>query len=139
MHPMNPYIQEAGAIAFRKLEGHCQVLLIRSKKDPSKRIFPKGHLEAGESVEDASKRELLEEAGVQGKIVADAGSLEFIFEGHCYKVAFFLHQFHSTLSLGEPGRDPLWCNIDEALELLSFPNSRQLLSSNAEKIIRFCD
>uniref|UniRef100_A0A7E4VDU2 Nudix hydrolase domain-containing protein n=2 Tax=Panagrellus redivivus TaxID=6233 RepID=A0A7E4VDU2_PANRE len=54
-----------GIILREPEEGHLQVLLIQEakKKAYGKWYFPAGHVEAGESIEEATKREVLEETG----------------------------------------------------------------------------
>lgn len=131
-------IYEAGAIVFRSKNDQIQILLIRSKKDPSKLVFPKGHIERGETEEETSKRELLEEAGVVGEFCGEAGTLEYRYNGKNYHVAFFLYRYLNVSGFGEPGRDPQWYNTEDALRLV-LPNSRDLLSSSISAIKKNCN
>jgi 8-oxo-dGTP pyrophosphatase MutT (NUDIX family) len=126
-HDSNRSISQAGAIAFRENNGKAQVLLVRSKKDPSHWIFPKGHVEIGESLEITSSRELFEEAGIEGSIIAKAGELEFSYGDRSYHVTYYLHKFQKVLGCGELGREPQWFNIEDALNSIVFLNSRELL------------
>lgn len=131
---MKQIVVQAGAITFRKSHNKLKILLIRSKKDPSNWIFPKGHVELNESEEQASRRELLEEAGVVGKIVAKAGDIEFKLNEKKYKVAYYLLEFSKKSGKGEPGREPKWFGVEEAIEKLFFSNSRELLRSSLDKL-----
>lgn len=119
-------IQQAGAIAI-KAGTPPQVLIIRAKNDPSYWIFPKGHIEPGEKAEDTAVRELFEEAGIKGKPVRRAGEKEHFYNDKRYHVVYFLVTYGSTESIGELGRDPRWCTVDEAITLLSFSDSREML------------
>jgi mutator protein MutT len=123
-------IQQAGAITFKPGTPPL-VLLVRAKKDPAHWIFPKGHIDSGETAEEAAVRELLEEAGVTGKPVRKAGECEHRLGEKQYHVIYFIMTYGSTESSGEPGRTPRWCSIDEALTLLTFPDSRKILISIA--------
>ena len=126
-------IRQAGAIVYRFDGTTPNVLLVRSKKHPAHWIFPKGHLEEGETEEAAGVRELLEEAGVSGLPVRRIGEREFQLDDKRYIVGYFLLRYRSTEHAGEQGRDPRWCTPESALSLLSFPDARELL----EKAIPF--
>ncbi|MGA2507321.1 MAG: NUDIX domain-containing protein [Chitinispirillaceae bacterium] len=128
-------IQQAGAILV-KPGTPPMVLLIRAKKDTSHWIFPKGHIEPGEKAENAAVRELLEEAGIKGKPVRQAGNSEYRLNNRRYHVVYFLLTYCSTENNGEIGRFPRWCTIDEAMKLLSFHDSREILSLMTPYIIQ---
>jgi len=66
-------VPQAGAIVFRTDTPDVRVLLVRAKQDPTKWIFPKGHLRPGESHAAAAHREASEEAGVIGPVLAFIG------------------------------------------------------------------
>jgi ADP-ribose pyrophosphatase YjhB (NUDIX family) len=119
-------IRQAGAIAV-KTGTPPSVLLVRAKKDPSHWIFPKGHIQPGETAEDTAARELLEEAGIRGKPVRRAGESEFQLRDKRYHVVYFLLNYASTENKGEDGRTPRWCTVPQAVELLTFPESREML------------
>src|SRR5439155_23315265 len=70
--PMS-YIAQAGAITIRRQGPTPMVLLARAKKNPLEWIFPKGHIEPGETAAETAVRELQEEAGVAGEIVRSIG------------------------------------------------------------------
>lgn len=122
------FIEEAGAIVLRRdNKKEPEVLLIFSKKEPKVRIFPKGHLEKGESYLEAAERELLEEAGVKGKVIREIGTVEYELKEKWYKVTYFLFNYLEKVNDGEIGRDPKWFFWKDALNLLSFKELRCLL------------
>jgi 8-oxo-dGTP pyrophosphatase MutT (NUDIX family) len=122
-------IAQAGAIAFRCRDGRPHVLIVKAKRNPGNLIFPKGHVEPGETGEQAAGRELREEAGVEGKVLRFLGERSFEMNGAVYSVAYYLLRFLSTEGEGEPGRCPAWYPVDEALSVLTFPDARELLKA----------
>lgn len=123
---MNNCIKQAGAIVFRTVESHTQVLLILSKKKPHRRIFPKGHIEVGESTEQTAHRELLEEAGIKGEITGTAGSINYTWNDKTFDVTYHTFNYQYNVSVGEDGRDPDWFSPLDAYDLLPSEELREL-------------
>ena len=94
-------VRQAGAVAVRNRDGVTEVLIVRAKKDPSHWIFPKGHIELGESEETAAARELKEEAGVIGSIGPRLGVLSFESGKEQVEVAYYLARFTGTVPTSE--------------------------------------
>jgi 8-oxo-dGTP pyrophosphatase MutT (NUDIX family) len=122
-----PLIRQAGSIVFRLDTREPQVLLVTAKRNPRNWIFPKGHIEKGETPEEAALRETREEAGIVGDLIAPAGILEYGFLGAKARVEYFLVQFRREAGPPEDGRERTWCRLEEALERLNYKNSRKLL------------
>jgi ADP-ribose pyrophosphatase YjhB (NUDIX family) len=120
-------IEQAGGIAVRRDDGGLSVLLVRAKKDPSVWIFPKGHIEPGETPEAAALRETQEEAGVHGELLGPVGApLEFQSGRELVRVQYFLIRA-MTETAATDGREKRWLPLDEARQALSFENARRLL------------
>ena len=119
-------IVQAGAIAFKIVDKAIQVLCVRAKKTPTDWIFPKGHIEPGETAELAARRELEEEACVSGELVGPAGSLDFQSGNEMVTVEYFLIRFTHEVPRKEK-REIRWCEYQEALALLSHPDAAELL------------
>jgi len=129
-----PAIPQAGAIVFRRDGGLVRVLLVRSKQDPRLWVFPKGSIEAGETPQVAALRETFEEAGVSGLIVGRAGpALRFESGGRNLVVDYFLVEMTAEMPSPE-GRDKRWRLPEEAAELITFQNARDLLKNALEKV-----
>jgi len=122
-----PIIRQSGAIVFRLDGREPRVLLVTSRRNRRNWIFPKGHIERGETAEVAALREAREEGGAVGKLVGPAGVLEYGFLGARARVDYFLAEFTREAGPPEDGRARRWCGLDEALERLSQKSTRKLL------------
>jgi 8-oxo-dGTP pyrophosphatase MutT (NUDIX family) len=99
--------------------------------------LPKGRIEAGESIEQAAVREVREETGVLGRVVAPLPAIDYWFadgpERRIKKhVDYFLLAY---LSGSEKDFDPVevdearWFGWDEALAHLTHANERRVAES----------
>lgn len=120
-------VEQAGAVVFRRALDRPEILLVRAKKSPDQWIFPKGHIEPGETAEVAAVRETREEAGVKGRVVIPlAPPLEFDSGRERVRVRYYLLQATSDTKPSEE-REKKWCSVDEALKQLSHDDARELL------------
>jgi 8-oxo-dGTP pyrophosphatase MutT (NUDIX family) len=127
-------VEQAGGIVFRRNRAGISILLVRAKRDPSAWIFPKGHIEPGETARATAVRETREEAGVQGEAMGEIGDpQEFEWAGRWYRVQYFLIQMTSE-SDETDGREKAWFSFDEALDRISFTSARDLLRQARTKI-----
>jgi 8-oxo-dGTP pyrophosphatase MutT (NUDIX family) len=118
--------REAGAIVVRRDRDGLRVLVVTAKKNPSQWLFPKGHIEPGESPEEAAVREVSEEAGVVGHVVRPVGEMSYEFGGHSYHVRYFLMEYDREHRADE-GRQCVWLTPDDARKRLTFVDTRTLL------------
>ena len=130
-------VEQAGGIVFRRKRAGISILLVRAKRDPSKWIFPKGHIERGESARRAAVRETREEAGVTGRAIGRIGEPDrFEWGGQLFRVQYFLIQMISE-SDETDGREKAWFLFDKALKRVSFKSARELLRQARKKIRAF--
>ena len=127
-------IKQSGAIVVRLDGDEPLVLLVTAKRNPKRWIFPKGHIEKGETAEEAALREAREEAGVVGKSIGPAGVLEYRFLGAGFRVEYFLASLKREAGPPETGRSREWCTVEEALERLRFKNTRKLLRKALKRL-----
>lgn len=114
--------------------------------------FPKGHLEAGESSEQAALREVEEETGIKAKILEKVGQTQYFYfeerkpsfvpqggtsKGKVFKtVTFFLMEY---ISEGEATTafevsDKVWLPVNEVEGKLTFKDTKKLWEKAKEKI-----
>jgi 8-oxo-dGTP pyrophosphatase MutT (NUDIX family) len=126
-------VSESGGIVVR-VDGEApRFLVITAKNDFNHWLFPKGKIEEGESAEQAAIRETREEAGIEAKPLGHVGNLEFSVEGRDIRTEYYLLKYSGTAGPGER-RMSRWCTYREALELLTFENTRALLRNAAPAI-----
>ena len=65
----------AGGLVLREAQTGLQALLIHDRYGHVG--FPKGHLEFGETWEDAAVREIFEETGIKSRILSPLGDVEY--------------------------------------------------------------
>lgn len=101
-----------------------KVLLVRRGRAPSKGLyaFPGGRVEAGESLEEAARRELREETGLVAGALEPIDLLRFEAEGREPPTVYELQVFAALPAAGEPvaGDDADlvgWFGIDEMAAL----------------------
>ncbi|MBD2869470.1 NUDIX hydrolase [Paenibacillus arenilitoris] len=69
----------AGGVVYRHTEqGKLQIQLIQDRY--GKVSLPKGKMEAGETVEQTALREIAEETGLEGKIIAPIDQIKYTYE-----------------------------------------------------------
>jgi 8-oxo-dGTP pyrophosphatase MutT (NUDIX family) len=128
--------RSAGGLVVRGPE----VLLI-ALKDGRRWQLPKGHIEGGETAEEAAVREVREETGVTGRPVERLPRIDYWFfeKGRrIHKtVDYFLLEYVSGSAADfDPGEvsGAAWFGWGEALERLSFRNERRV--AEAARLLR---
>jgi 8-oxo-dGTP pyrophosphatase MutT (NUDIX family) len=116
----------AGGIVIRVREGEPQVLLVRGTRAPHDWVLPKGRIEAGETPEEAARREVQEEAGVDGEVVRYVGRLDFERDGREIRAAYFEMRFVREIEAAEE-REIRWAALSDAIALVRFEDTGRLI------------
>lgn len=99
--------------------------------------LPKGHLENGESSEEAALREVLEETGIEAKIAGKIGVNKYPLEIGQERVFKIVTYFLMGYVSGELTENPeveelMWLSFDEAKKKLTFSDDRKILEKALE-------
>lgn len=121
----------AGGIVYREENGGLDVLVTQSSAHDGW-IFPKGHLEHGETASAAALREVKEETGVDARIVERVGAIRYVFRARGRQVAKTA-QFYLMEYVGGSANDAspevhavLWVPEERVTSTLSFANEAAL-------------
>src|SRR2546428_74105 len=120
--------RQAGGIVFWHRSGSVEIMLVGPKRGGPEWIFPKGHIDAGESAALAALREAREEAGVRGFVIASAGApLEFMSGSENVRVKYFVIEATGEATPIDPRRRQ-WFSAADALTTLTHEGARALLA-----------
>jgi len=97
--------------------------------------LPKGHLENDETPELAAVREIAEETGIQGRVLAPLGIIDYWFSVEGRRIHKNVHHYlleatggHLTVE-GDPDREAVeaaWVPLADLPARLAFPNERRI-------------
>jgi 8-oxo-dGTP pyrophosphatase MutT (NUDIX family) len=125
----------AGGICVREIDGRDHVAAIRVKGGKVLAL-PKGNVEPGEEPPEAARREVREEAGVDGEVAEKLGDVEYWYVRPngtrvLKTVAFFLLRYLSG-SIEDHDHEvdsAEWVPLDDAERLLQYKGERQMAAA----------
>lgn len=134
----------AGGVVFREQDKQIEVALILV--GPHLRWqLPKGTLNPGERVEDAAQREVREETGIQTRLYAFLGRIEFWFyanrDGSRMRFHKFVHFYLMGYTSGSVAdhdhevEEARFVEIAQAIEMLAFENEKAVVRKAREMIL----
>jgi ADP-ribose pyrophosphatase YjhB (NUDIX family) len=100
--------------------------------------LPKGHIESGETAEEAAVREVEEETGIIGRVVAPLGTIDFWFVAEDRRVHKTVHHFLMRALGGELSDSDMevsevaWVPLDELESRLAYADERRLIRRATE-------
>jgi len=118
-------IRQAGGVVVRRDARRVRVLLVRSS-DGMHWLFPKGHIEPGETARQAAVREIREEAGVIGVVLRFLARERYARGRRVVEVSYYLVAWRREAGASED-REARWCTPGEAARLLSFDELKVVL------------
>lgn len=100
--------------------------------------LPKGHIEEGETPEQAAIREVAEETGINSEISRELGVIDFWFMAGGKRIHKTVHHFlfkevGGTLTPQESEVDEArWFPLEEIVSLLAYPDEKKLILRSGE-------
>ncbi|WP_231992023.1 NUDIX hydrolase [Mycobacterium sp. ACS4331] len=102
--------------------------------------LPKGHIEQGETAEQTAIREVAEETGIQGTVLAALGSIDYWFVTEGRRVHKTVHHYLLRFSGGELSDEDVevaevaWVPLQELPSRLAYADERRLAEVAGELI-----
>jgi len=124
----------AGGLVVRTEDGTSSVALI-GRLDRRGRLrwsLPKGHVEHGETHEQAAIREVEEETGISGRITARLGSVEYTFVAQGRRIHKRVHHYLMEAVAGELSdadievTEVAWVPLSDLAGRLAYAGERRL-------------
>jgi 8-oxo-dGTP pyrophosphatase MutT (NUDIX family) len=141
-----PLVEEtsAGGLVVADPEGEPRGALIGryDRRGKLRWSLPKGHLEVGETAEQAAVREVAEETGIRGRIVSALGSIDFSFDAGDRRVHKTVHHFLLLAEGGELSQDDpevavtAWVPLSKLTGQLSYSDERRLIDTVEDSLPR---
>ena len=124
-----------GLVVDRRDEATPRAALI-GRTDRRGRLLwslPKGHVEVGETAEVTAVREVMEETGITGRVVAPLGTIDFWFVADGRRIHKTVHHFLLLALDGELSDEDIeveqvaWVPLDELSSRLAYADERRLI------------
>ena len=129
----------AGGMVVDRTGGQPRVAII-GRRDRRGRLLwslPKGHVEHGETAQDAAVREVEEETGIRGTVIAPLGTIDYWFVAENRRVHKTVHHYLLVASGGELSDQDIevdevaWVPLDELVTHLAYAGERRLAETAA--------
>lgn len=95
--------------------------------------LPKGHIDPGETPQEAATREVREETGVVAECIAELGDVKYWYSHKRTRISkvvdFFLFEYSSgsVTDHDHEVEEALWIPIEQARSELTFPGEREMI------------
>jgi 8-oxo-dGTP pyrophosphatase MutT (NUDIX family) len=138
--------RSAGGIAVNVVDGVAYAAVIgrRNRNGKLEWCLPKGHVEEGETPEQAAIREVKEESGISADVIHNLGLIDYWFTGEDRRVHKVVHHYlleasSFTLSVeNDPDHEAEvaeWVALRDLSSRLSYPNERKMAELAAGLLI----
>lgn len=130
----------AGAIILREIEGELKIALAHHQRTDKSWVLPKGHVEEGETIEEAALREIHEESGLDNvQLIKHLGTImresvksngDLVQKTIHFFLAYALENNQSSTPTDLIFTEVGWFKPREAIELLPYEADKVFLRDN---------
>ena len=137
----NARATSAGGVVHRSEGERVEILLVH-RRVPVLWALPKGTPDSGESIEETALRETREETGIKVQVEKPLGAISYFFVRERIRfhktVHFFLMRpVGGSIDQHDHEFDEVrWFQLEEALELMSYPTEREVVQRAAGRLER---
>jgi 8-oxo-dGTP pyrophosphatase MutT (NUDIX family) len=113
---------------------HAALIARRDRRGRLLWSLPKGHIESGETAVEAAVREVEEETGIRGRVLAPLGVIDFWFVAEDRRIHKTVHHYLLQAAGGELSDDDsevdevAWVPLPDVAGRLAYSDERRLLT-----------
>lgn len=135
----------AGGVIVRVSRGLAELAIIarRNRAGRVEWCLPKGHIEGDETLIETAVREVYEETGIYGRVIAPLGSIDYWFTTATSRVHKVVHHYmlealggHLTID-NDPDNEAIdvaWVRLGTSTSELTFPNERRIAAAAWQRL-----
>lgn len=132
---VQPGVDEFSAGGVVVSEGQVITIVPVKRAADGRRVLglPKGHLDGDETPEEAARREVAEEAGVDAELVELLGDVEYRYDRRGRPIRKVVRFYLFTYRSGDVAdhdheiEEARWMALGEAAERLTYPGEREMV------------
>ena len=134
---LEPLHQAAGVVfKFSPTDKKHKILIVTSRQNNDKWLFPKGDIDYGETAKFTARKEVLEEAGIVGDVIGYLGKITYTDVPFLIDLRLFLIKFITESNKPYEKRMRKWVDFHEAIYLHHLGGKIRSVVRRARRIVR---